>query len=311
MAALEELVEWVEELYRIELDDPVEGGEDGIDNVNAKKLGARTRFLKAAIETTAAALAGLDRIISATVITGASATGARQEQDVSSTSHRRRVFGTANTLGLTETANASGATIAAAGPLAIGGAGATKIQPSTNAVASLESANGGSYWAAENTYAAGFTVGNLVFTAAGSVSFDNGGVYNVRGPGPLTVTTSGNERRWRLEWPSAVAIVTATTSILATLTPDTTMPAVFDGYVLVRRTTSPTAATTAIWRVRRAAITVGGVVTPIGDDIIELVSESTDGCSLAWGISTTTTTLVLTTPNTTPRTAEATIMEMR
>lgn len=47
MAFLTESDVWVEDLYRIELNDPVEGGEDGVDNLHAKQLGSRTRYLKA------------------------------------------------------------------------------------------------------------------------------------------------------------------------------------------------------------------------------------------------------------------------
>lgn len=47
MANLIEGTTWEEDLYRIETTDPVEGGEDGVDNRNAKRLGARTRYLKA------------------------------------------------------------------------------------------------------------------------------------------------------------------------------------------------------------------------------------------------------------------------
>lgn len=46
MADLTEDVVWVEGLYRIEEDDPVQGGESGIDNINAKRLGSRTRYLR-------------------------------------------------------------------------------------------------------------------------------------------------------------------------------------------------------------------------------------------------------------------------
>ncbi|MDR2891585.1 MAG: hypothetical protein LBV80_00640 [Deltaproteobacteria bacterium] len=46
MANLKEIAEWVEGIYRIEETDPVVGGEDGIDNIQAKQLGSRTLFLK-------------------------------------------------------------------------------------------------------------------------------------------------------------------------------------------------------------------------------------------------------------------------
>lgn len=95
-------------------------------------------------------------------------------------------------------------TLAAGGAVTIGGAGVTKLKPSANVVCSVESANGGSYWAAENSYVSAFTGGNMVFTAAGNVNFDNGGVYGLRGPGPLTISTSGNGRRHQTRWDAPV-----------------------------------------------------------------------------------------------------------
>ena len=95
-------------------------------------------------------------------------------------------------------------TLAAGGAVTIGGAGVTKLKPSANVVCSVESANGGSYWAAENTYVSAFTGGNMVFTAAGNVNFDNGGVYGLRGPGPLTISTPGNGRRHQTRWDAPV-----------------------------------------------------------------------------------------------------------
>lgn len=46
MANLTEDESWTDDLYRIETTDPVEGGESGIDNLQAKQLGRRTRALK-------------------------------------------------------------------------------------------------------------------------------------------------------------------------------------------------------------------------------------------------------------------------
>ena len=43
MAYLTETDIWPEGIYRIETSDPVEGGEDGIDNKQAKQLAARTQ----------------------------------------------------------------------------------------------------------------------------------------------------------------------------------------------------------------------------------------------------------------------------
>ena len=46
MANLKETAEWPNGIYRIELTDPVVGGEDGIDNIQAKQLANRTQYLK-------------------------------------------------------------------------------------------------------------------------------------------------------------------------------------------------------------------------------------------------------------------------
>jgi hypothetical protein len=46
MANLQETSQWETGIYRIELQDPVVGGEDGIDNIQAKQLGNRTLWLK-------------------------------------------------------------------------------------------------------------------------------------------------------------------------------------------------------------------------------------------------------------------------
>lgn len=50
MATLQETAQWESGIYRIELTDPVVGGEDGIDNVQAKQLGNRTSYLKQAVD---------------------------------------------------------------------------------------------------------------------------------------------------------------------------------------------------------------------------------------------------------------------
>lgn len=46
MANLQENEVWVEGIYQLETTDPVMGGPDGIDNVQAKQLGSRTKYLK-------------------------------------------------------------------------------------------------------------------------------------------------------------------------------------------------------------------------------------------------------------------------
>ncbi|WP_176316738.1 gp53-like domain-containing protein [Burkholderia vietnamiensis] len=46
MADLVEASKWEEGIYQLETSDPVEGGPDGVDNVQARQLGNRTRYLK-------------------------------------------------------------------------------------------------------------------------------------------------------------------------------------------------------------------------------------------------------------------------
>lgn len=46
MANLTLTRQWVENIYQLETSDPVMGGPDGIDNRQAKELGARTNWLK-------------------------------------------------------------------------------------------------------------------------------------------------------------------------------------------------------------------------------------------------------------------------
>lgn len=65
MPNLTETADWVEGLYRLETTDPVLGGEEGIDNVQAKTLGARTRYLKAQLEALAAGSQPLDADLTA------------------------------------------------------------------------------------------------------------------------------------------------------------------------------------------------------------------------------------------------------
>lgn len=47
---------WEQGIYQLETSDPVEGGPDGIDNVQARQLGNRTAYLKAQQETHAGAV---------------------------------------------------------------------------------------------------------------------------------------------------------------------------------------------------------------------------------------------------------------
>ncbi|UTH76112.1 tail fiber protein [Chromobacterium sp. IIBBL 290-4] len=46
MANLIESNDWVDGIYQLETSDPVLGGPEGVDNLQAKQLGSRTRFLK-------------------------------------------------------------------------------------------------------------------------------------------------------------------------------------------------------------------------------------------------------------------------
>ncbi|WP_186148035.1 phage tail protein [Burkholderia gladioli] len=52
MANLKEDSAWVDGIYQLETSDPVQGGPDGVDNVQAKQLGSRTRYLKDRVDAT-------------------------------------------------------------------------------------------------------------------------------------------------------------------------------------------------------------------------------------------------------------------
>ncbi|WP_156440036.1 hypothetical protein [Burkholderia savannae] len=58
MSKLVETSKWEEEIYQIEMSDPVEGGPDGISNRQAKQLGNRTLYLKQQIEQSQSGLSG-------------------------------------------------------------------------------------------------------------------------------------------------------------------------------------------------------------------------------------------------------------
>lgn len=51
MANLTLTRQWVENIYQLETTDPVMGGPDGVDNRQAKELGARTNWLKDQVDT--------------------------------------------------------------------------------------------------------------------------------------------------------------------------------------------------------------------------------------------------------------------
>jgi len=56
MANLKEEAKWEEGIYQYELDDPLQGGEDGIDNVQGRQLANRTQYLKKNYEQHTAAI---------------------------------------------------------------------------------------------------------------------------------------------------------------------------------------------------------------------------------------------------------------
>lgn len=58
MAKLSESATWEDGIYQLELNDPVEGGPDGVDNLQAKQLANRTAYLKQQAEQVSAGLAG-------------------------------------------------------------------------------------------------------------------------------------------------------------------------------------------------------------------------------------------------------------
>ncbi len=58
MAGITETTDWEDVIYQLETTDPVEGGEDGVDNFPHKQLAARTQYLKAQIEAIFTALEG-------------------------------------------------------------------------------------------------------------------------------------------------------------------------------------------------------------------------------------------------------------
>ncbi len=46
MAQLPETSEWPQGIYQLEVDDPVQGGSDGVSNTQARQLANRTQYLK-------------------------------------------------------------------------------------------------------------------------------------------------------------------------------------------------------------------------------------------------------------------------
>ncbi len=146
-------------------------------------------------------------------------------------------------------------TMTSGGAMTLGGAGVTALQPTTNANAALLAQDASAYWWAQNNLIAGFVNGNCAITASGNISLDNGGAYAIRGPGPWTASTAGNDRRWRFEWPLDVAINTATTTVGATFQP-IARPATFR--IHAKLFDAATGATSS-WVVDVEAVLFGGV----------------------------------------------------
>ena len=46
MGRISETPFWVEQLYRIQVSDPILGGEDGVTNIQPSQLANRTRYLR-------------------------------------------------------------------------------------------------------------------------------------------------------------------------------------------------------------------------------------------------------------------------
>lgn len=67
MAGITEMVSWTNEIYRIEENDPVEGGESGVDNKPHKDLANRTKWLKQEIENEAVARANTDMALAISI----------------------------------------------------------------------------------------------------------------------------------------------------------------------------------------------------------------------------------------------------
>jgi hypothetical protein len=57
MATLPETAKWEDGIYQLEATDPVQGGQDGIDNLQGKQLANRTAYLKQQVDTANTGLA--------------------------------------------------------------------------------------------------------------------------------------------------------------------------------------------------------------------------------------------------------------
>jgi hypothetical protein len=69
MATLPETASWETGIYQLEVTDPVQGGEDGIDNLQAKQLASRTAYLKQRVEA-ALSLTASSGYLSMAIVSG-------------------------------------------------------------------------------------------------------------------------------------------------------------------------------------------------------------------------------------------------
>ena len=125
---------------------------------------------------------------------GIGSTASKHVIDVSGTSSQRKVYGTANTLGYTETVNAAGATCVAAGTLGVSCTGALTVTGSTDL--NLNATTGAIYIACN---------GNMRNTVGGAL------VNNVYGRSCEWNDQGGTERRATLRWDAAVVMASAGT----------------------------------------------------------------------------------------------------
>jgi hypothetical protein len=158
------------------------------------------------------------------ILIGESATGHREHHDLSTTSHRRRVYDDANALALTETCLAAGSTIAAAGTLTcsgttsgFSGSTATNIGTSAGNTVTLSSAtstltvNAATYNTASTTFSA-YALGTMTLQAYGSSLSLECNSY-VMNQGPVAGT-----RRIQDRYPVAVTPGSAAATPIGTVT---------------------------------------------------------------------------------------------
>lgn len=129
-----------------------------------------------------------------TITLGIGSTASKHTIGTSGTSSERKVYGTANTLGYTETVNAAGATCVAAGTLGVSCTGALTVTGSTDL--NLNATTGAIYIACN---------GNMRNTVGGAL------VNNVYGRSCEWNDQGGTERRATLRWDAAVVMASAGT----------------------------------------------------------------------------------------------------